>query len=130
MCLPQLDCCGAQEYLDWTNVTFSALHDVPDSCCLSSIAGCGRGVLDLAETEAAMKIHTGGCLDIFTARIQDNVGVVGGVGIGIGLLQANMIIQFVFFWFIDLRRSFSFQLLGMAFAFYLANTIKKEYETV
>ena len=94
---PQLDCCGAQEYLDWTNVTFSALHDVPDSCCLSSIAGCGRGVLDLAETEAAMKIHTGGCLDIFTARIQDNVGVVGGVGIGIGLLQANMIIQFVFF---------------------------------
>ena len=34
------------------------------------------------------------------------------------------------FWFIDLRRSFSFQLLGMAFAFYLANTIKKEYETV
>ena len=97
MCPPQLDCCGAQEYLDWTNVTFSALHDVPDSCCLSSIAGCGRGVLDLAETEAAMKIHTGGCLDIFTARIQDNVGVVGGVGIGIGLLQANMIIQFVFF---------------------------------
>ena len=36
-----------------------------------------------------MKIHTGGCLDIFATKIQDNVGVVGGVGIGIGLLQVT-----------------------------------------
>jgi len=104
----ELDCCGAQEYHDWNNVTFSNQHDVPDSCCLSSIVNCGKGVLDLSDTDAAMKIHTGGCLDIFATKIQDNVGVVGGVGIGIGLLQ----------------------LIGMIFACYLANTIKKEYETV
>ena len=37
-----------------------------------------------------MKIHTEGCLDIFSAKIQDNIGVVGGVGIGIGFLQVNL----------------------------------------
>jgi len=104
----ELNCCGTQEYQDWTNVTFSNQHDVPDSCCLSDIAGCGIGVLDLSDTEAAMKIRTEGCLDIFSTKIQDNIGVVGGVGIGIGFLQ----------------------MIGMLFACYLANTIKKEYETV
>ena len=88
----QLDCCGAQEYHDWNNVTFSNQHDVPDSCCLSSIVNCGKGVLDLSDTDAAMKIHTGGCLDIFATKIQDNVGVVGGVGIGIGLLQVTFFV--------------------------------------
>ena len=82
-----MDCCGTQEYQDWSNVTFSAQHDVPDSCCLSDIAGCGNGVLDLSYTEAAMKIHTEGCLDIFSNQIRSNIGGVGGVGIGIGLIQ-------------------------------------------
>jgi len=104
----ELNCCGTEEYKDWSNVTFSNGADVPDSCCLSDVAGCGLGVLQLSPTEAAMKIHTEGCLDIFSAKIKSNVGAVGGIGIGIGLLQ----------------------LVGMVFAFYLANTIKKEYETV
>ena len=55
-----------------------------------------------------MKINPEGCLDIFRTKIEDNIGVVGGVGIGIGFLQ----------------------LVGMLFACFLANTIKKEYETV
>ena len=72
------------------------------------MAGCGQAVLDLSSTEAAMKINPGGCLNIFSTKIMDNIGVVGGVGIGIGFLQ----------------------LVGMLFACFLANTIKKEYETV
>jgi len=104
----ELNCCGTEEYLDWKNVTFSSMTDVPDSCCLSDVTGCGKGVLLLTPSEAAMKIHTEGCLDIFSGKIKSNIGAVGGIGIGIGLLQ----------------------LLGMIFAFYLANTIKKEYETV
>ena len=55
-----------------------------------------------------MKINPKGCLNIFSTKIKDNIGVVGGVGIGIGFLQ----------------------LVGMLFACFLANTIKKEYETV
>ena len=34
-----------------------------------------------------MKIHTEGCLDIFSEQIGSNIGGVGGVGIGIGLIQ-------------------------------------------
>ena len=37
--------------------------------------------------KAAMKIHTEGCLDIFSEQIGSNIGGVGGVGIGIGLIQ-------------------------------------------
>ena len=53
------------------------------------MVGCGQAVLDLSYTEAAMKIHTEGCLDIFSSKIKDNIGVVGGVGIGIGFLQVT-----------------------------------------
>jgi len=104
----ELNCCGTEEYKDWSNVTFSFGVNVPDSCCLSDVVGCGLGVLLLTPSEAAMKIHTEGCLDIFSAKIKSNIGAVGGLGIGIGFLQ----------------------LIGMIFALYLANTIKKEYETV
>ena len=90
-------------------------ENVPDSCCLSTVIGCGLGVLSLSEEEvpfycscifshslflstffsspssfclkAAMKIHTEGCLDIFSNQIRSNIGGVGGVGIGIGLIQ-------------------------------------------
>ena len=37
-----------------------------------------------------MKIHTEGCLDIFSEQIASNIGGVGGVGIGIGLVQVEM----------------------------------------
>merc|ERR1712179_479904 len=85
----ELSCCGTEEYLDWVNTTFAGEDDenVPDSCCLSDIEGCGLGVLNLDPDQAAMKIHTEGCLDIFSAQIQGNIGAVGGVGIGIGLVQ-------------------------------------------
>ena len=85
----QLDCCGTQEYLDWKNASFSANSDVPDSCCLSTIEGCGKGVLTLTLEEAKMKIHTDGCFLGFSDMIQENVGFVGGIGIGIGFLQVD-----------------------------------------
>ena len=40
--------------------------------------------------QAAMKIHTRGCFSTFTTQITDNVGIVGGVGIGIGLLEVGL----------------------------------------
>merc|ERR1719264_322554 len=104
----ELRCCGTQEYMDWVNTTISSGENVPDSCCLSTVIGCGLGVLSLAPEKAAMKIHTEGCLDIFSEQIASNIGGVGGVGIGIGLVQ----------------------LIGMIFAIFLATTIKKQYESV
>jgi len=104
----ELRCCGTEEYMDWVNTTISSGENVPDSCCLSTVIGCGLGVLSLAPEKAAMKIHTEGCLDIFSEQIASNIGGVGGVGIGIGLVQ----------------------LIGMIFAIFLATTIKKQYESV
>lgn len=49
---PKLDCCGAQEYKDWANTTFSAdTNSVPDSCCISDIEGCGQGMLSINDNQ-------------------------------------------------------------------------------
>ena len=76
-----------------------------------------------------MKIHTEGCLDIFSEQIASNIGGVGGVGIGIGLVQVeNHIIKTG----VDNREYHwkYLQLIGMIFAIFLATTIKKQYESV
>ena len=44
--LKQLQCCGAQEYMDWKNTTFGGAGDVPDSCCITDAHACGKGVLN------------------------------------------------------------------------------------
>jgi hypothetical protein len=36
---------------DWSNTTFSGQEDVPDSCCLSDVVGCGVGILRLEITD-------------------------------------------------------------------------------
>lgn len=103
-----IGCCGTTDYRDWANTTFSDGEDVPDSCCLSDVTGCGMGVLRLNETLASMRIHTKGCFSIFSEQIKANVAAVGGAGIGIGFMQ----------------------FVGMVFAFCLARSLRKEYETV
>ena len=51
----QLKCCGAQEYKDWTNTTFSeSSNSVPDSCCLSDVEGCGNGILVKPDEEVSI----------------------------------------------------------------------------
>lgn len=105
----ELKCCGAQEYKDWINTTFSAPDkSVPDSCCYSDVQGCGKGILSQEEFEVSKVIYTTGCLDKFEALITSNVAAIGGVGISIAFIQ----------------------FIGLVFACCLATTIKKEYETV
>jgi CD63 antigen len=105
----EMKCCGAQEYRDWSNTTFAIDGaSVPDSCCLSDIEGCGRGILNMTEDQVPKIIYPGGCLDKFEEVIGGNVAAVGGVGVGIAFLQ----------------------FIGIVFACLLARTIKKEYETV
>ena len=51
----QMDCCGAQEYKDWTNTSFSKPNNaVPDSCCLSDVEGCGADILKMSEDQAGI----------------------------------------------------------------------------
>lgn len=105
----ELECCGAEEYKDWMNATFSKEKDsVPDSCCKDDIEGCGKGVLNMSSSDAAEKIHTTGCLQKLESLVAENVAAVGGVGVGIALIQ----------------------IVGVVFACCLARSIKSQYETV
>ena len=48
----ELKCCGTQEYLDWENTTFAEeSNSVPDSCCLSDVEGCGKGILAMSAEQ-------------------------------------------------------------------------------
>jgi len=105
----ELKCCGAQEYLDWENTTFaSESKSVPDSCCLSDVEGCGKGILSMAADQVPKIIHPNGCLSELKEVIEGNVAALGGVGVGIAVIQ----------------------FAGIIFACVLAATIRKGYETV
>ena len=45
-------------YRDWSNTTFSDGEDVPDSCCLSDVVGCGVGILRQDSTGNTRKDFT------------------------------------------------------------------------
>jgi len=105
----ELKCCGAQEYLDWENTTFSeASNSVPDSCCLSDIEGCGNGILVMSAEQVPKIIYIDGCLDKLEMIIGGNVAMLGGAGVGIAFIQ----------------------FAGIVFSCVLAATIRKGYETV
>jgi len=105
----ELKCCGAQEYKDWTNTTFSdAENAVPDSCCLSDVEGCGKGILAMHADQVPKIIYVNGCLEKLNTVIKSNVAMLGGAGVGIALIQ----------------------FAGIIFSCLLAATIRKGYETV
>ena len=105
----ELKCCGAQEYLDWENTTFASEDkSVPDSCCLSDVEGCGKGILSMSQEQVPKIIYTNGCLAKLSEVIEGNVAALGGVGVGIAFIQ----------------------FAGIIFSCVLAATIRKGYETV
>ena len=51
-----MKCCGAQEYKDWVNTTFAEKdNSVPDSCCLSDVEGCGKGILNMSDEQVILE---------------------------------------------------------------------------
>lgn len=105
----ELGCCGTQSYRDWVNTTFSlASHSVPDSCCLSDIVGCGRGILSIDAHQASMKIHSQGCMAVISHHMKENITMI------VAIIVGTLFVQF----------------LGLVFSFCLANSIKKECEIV
>jgi CD63 antigen len=90
-------CCGVKNATDWK--TSGGLNVVPDSCCLKEIEGCAKD---------GDKTYTNGCLDVFVSWVKDNIFVIGGVGIGLAVVQV----------------------FGVMLACCLARSIRKEYEVV
>ncbi|XP_065676506.1 tetraspanin-33-like [Hydra vulgaris] len=92
-------CCGLVSYLDWqNNIYFNCSQlgpescSVPYSCCKIDRINtyCGKKVLsDIQMTSAdrETKIYTQGCIDGISQWFMEHLIVVGGIAVGIALLQ-------------------------------------------
>lgn len=102
-----LKCCGMCSYIDWPN-NHSAT--VPQACCKVSNPDCDRndtalGNCSLRASPDICPIYTQGCAPVLQQRMEDNIAVIGGVGIGIAFIQ----------------------LIGIAMSCFLALRIRKGY---
>lgn len=79
-------CCGVEKYSDWKQHPFGQSGDVPDMCCKVTEDGCGKGMADKSEEEAASIIYTQGCFAGLEDLINSNVGASAGVGVGVIVL--------------------------------------------
>ncbi|XP_043242337.1 CD63 antigen-like isoform X1 [Amphibalanus amphitrite] len=68
----EADCCGAFNYTEWADVEYGKSGDVPDSCCINSVEGCGAGVLLMSPEQAATVVHTRGCVPVMLGVVHDN----------------------------------------------------------
>lgn len=95
-----LQCCGMNGPADWPKIGFPN-NNVPDTCCNEIPA---QSKCDLNS----IHIHDEGCIGKLKSAIENNALILGGVGIGIALIQ----------------------FIGVIFACCLARSIRREYETV
>ncbi|XP_035674544.1 CD151 antigen-like isoform X2 [Branchiostoma floridae] len=108
----QMKCCGGdRSYVDWMSSKYftegkaPANTSVPLSCCRDQTeAGCNRG--QPGQPADISKIFTQGCIRSMELWVQEQVWILGGVGVGVGLLQ----------------------LFGMVFACCLMKAVEDEYE--
>lgn len=102
----KMKCCGVNAPSDWiesmwfknyttvttfiltvNNTNITVKHSkVPDSCCKNESVGCGsKGVSD-------PNMFSKGCVEKGKAFVKDNVYLVGGVGVGIAVVQLLAIV--------------------------------------
>ncbi|XP_072943641.1 CD63 antigen-like [Epargyreus clarus] len=95
-----LQCCGVYGPKDWANNGLP----IPATCC----AGQELGAAAPPCGEASPGFHAVGCLDKILVHLKDVALLLGGVGLGIAVVQ----------------------LIGVVFACCLARSIRSQYETV
>uniref|UniRef100_UPI00398F39B0 tetraspanin-33 n=1 Tax=Pristiophorus japonicus TaxID=55135 RepID=UPI00398F39B0 len=98
-------CCGVSSYKDWSkNMYFSCVEanpsleqcGVPFSCCVTDTEEvlntmCGYKTQSLKPWTARKQIYTDGCLDKIVKWGQQNLLLIGGVSLGLFLLEILMI---------------------------------------
>lgn len=95
----QLHCCGVNGYKDWAAVFKN--NTLPHTCCENTMN-------DGSCTTKSDNIYKDGCEPKVKRILDQGTYIIGGVGIGIAVVQ----------------------ILGVIFACALARSIRKEYETV
>lgn len=99
----ELYCCGINGPKDWTNKSMT----IPESCCDGQEIN-SAGVITMPCSITSEHIHSAGCLPKLVEYFNHIAVILGGVGIGIAVVQ----------------------LLGVIFACFLARSIRSQYETV
>lgn len=83
----KVKCCGATNPRDWkTSEWYKKMtitrDRVPDSCCILKTTDCGN-----TSYTNALKIYTEGCVEKGKTFVKDNLWLIGGVGVGIAVVQ-------------------------------------------
>jgi len=87
-------CCGVNASSDWagakwyTNNNYTTQKNVPDSCCKTQTKGCGLNLPSYTDA----KIYTAGCVPAGKTFAKDNLYLVGGVGVGIAIVELLAIV--------------------------------------
>ncbi|XP_048833592.1 tetraspanin-1-like [Brienomyrus brachyistius] len=79
--MTELSCCGVTNYTDFTNSSYEVQHggSYPPACCAPGSAQC-----NLADAEAGKVV---GCFEKLLSVLRTNVGIVGGVAVGIFAIE-------------------------------------------
>jgi len=108
----QFHCCGISNFTDWKDSPFyGSRNRVPETCCRPITTNHTKCIteVDWSGKKPDETIWSHGCQMQFFHKIQKNVAMIAGVGVGIAFLQA----------------------LGIALACCLAHSIRRgAYETV
>lgn len=100
----KLTCCGVANYTDWknsmwANKTNDNAYRFPDSCCKDIKKGCGK--------DAAQTFWKEGCFEKFKDLFKNNLPVIGGIAIGILIIQILAMI-FALVLFVQARKAGTF----------------------
>ncbi|XP_012229465.1 CD63 antigen [Linepithema humile] len=98
-----LQCCGIDGFTDWQRYGGYSPNNAPNSCCKEIPSPQNK-----CDSNSINTIYNEGCMNKLQSAIESNAMILGGVGIGIALIQ----------------------LIGVIFACCLARSIRREYETV
>lgn len=85
----KLKCCGINSYTDWFNTTWAnKQRNVPASCCKTDKTECQHTNLPVNPAQnVTVQIYTEGCYFTVLTFMQGNMGIIGGVALGISFLQ-------------------------------------------
>jgi len=99
-------CCGSYGYQSWNeSAVLRQTQSVPDSCCRNITNHCGEGKND---PQYADDLNEKGCYTAIKVIIDTNLVAVGVAAAAVGVLE----------------------ILGIIFAFCLANALRKDYRVV
>jgi len=100
-------CCGTYNFTSWLNNTdMMATNSLPDSCCKNVSENCGYGRYTPDPDENRFNLK--GCEPEIVRLLQRYLIAVGAVAAAVGVLE----------------------ILGIIFAFCLANCLRKDYRVV